>query len=200
MQRSSSAATASSNDHDDAPMSGFELTYNRELIHKASWRGGLEGAFAYTYIHVHDAGPLSASVTRVDDTYAFPQGVLTLCRRPPTRGAIPHPPGRLGTLLNASPSSSTTAVQQDAASITGQRDFSADLFGFRLGPYVEIPLSKRIAFSLSGGFALMYVSSEFSFNQTVTIPGVGSVEQQASGNGSGWLPGGYVAGNFSVAL
>ena len=192
-------AEIGSNDHDDAPMSGFELTYNRELIHKASWRGGLEGAFAYTYIHVHDAGPLSASVTRVDDTYAFPQGV-DVVPSAPYAGAIPHPPGRLGTLLNASPSRSTTAVQQDAASITGQRDFSADLFGFRLGPYVEIPLSKRIAFSLSGGFALMYVSSEFSFNQTVTIPGVGSVAQQASGNGSGWLPGGYVAGNFSVAL
>ena len=49
MQRSSSAATASSNDHYDTPMSGFELTYNRELINKASWRGGLEGAFGYTY-------------------------------------------------------------------------------------------------------------------------------------------------------
>ena len=69
-----------------------------------------------------------------------------------------------------------------------------------MGPYVEVPLSKSIAFTLSGGFALMYVNSELSYNETVTIPGVGSVEHRASGSGSGWLPGGYVAGTFSVAL
>jgi hypothetical protein len=194
MQRSSSAATVRSDDHYDTPMSGFELTYNRELIHKECWRGGLEGAFGYTYMHVHDAGPLSASVTRVNDVYAVPAGVN-----------LP-PPGYTGynnshgALIASSPSSSTTDVLPDAASITGPRDFSADLFNFRLGPYVEIPLSKSIAFTLSGGFALMYVNSEFSFNETVTIPGVGSVEHQASGAGNGWLPGAYVAGNFSVAL
>ena len=38
--------------------------------------------------------------------------------------------------------------------------------------------ARRIAFTLSGGFALMYVNSEFSYNETVTIPGVGSVEHQ----------------------
>ena len=122
-------------------------------------------------------------MTRVDDTYAFPPGVYVVPSAP-YMGRKYH----AGPLLNASPSSSTTTVQQGAASITGQRDFSADLFNFRFGPYVEIPLSKSIAFSLSGGFALMYVNSEFSFDQTVTIPGVGSVEQQPSGTGNGWLP------------
>jgi hypothetical protein len=195
MQRSSSAATASSNDHYDTPMSGFELTYNRELIHKKSWRGGLEGAFGYSYMSVHDAGTQSANVTRVNDTYAF-QG---------NPGEIPPAPytggySRPGSLISASPTSSTTDVLQNAATITGSRDFSANLFSFRLGPYVEFPLSKSIAFTLSGGFALMCVNSEFSYNETVTIPDVGSVEHRASGSATGWLPGGYVAGAFSVAL
>ena len=144
-------------------------------------------------MHVHDAGPLSASVTRVNDVYAVPG------RQSPT--ARIHGVEQFARSANRFfPSSSTTDVLQDAASITGPRDFSADLFSFRLGPYVEIPLSKSIAFALSGGFALMYVNSEFSFDETVTIPGVGSVEHQASGAGNGWLPGGYVAGSFSVAL
>jgi hypothetical protein len=195
MQRSSSAATASSDDHYDSPMPGFELTYNRELIHKKSWRGGLEGAFGYTYMSVHDAGTQPANVTRVNDSYAF-QG---------TPGEIPPAPytggySRPGSLINASPTSSTTDVLQNAASITGSRDFSANLFSFRLGPYVEFPLSKSIAFTLSGGFALMCVNSELSYNETVTIPDVGSVEHRASGTGTGLLPGGYVAGAFSVAL
>jgi hypothetical protein len=193
MQRSSSAATASSNDHYDTPMSGFELTYNRELIDKESWRGGLEGAFGYTYMHVHDAGTQSASVTRVNDTYSLAGG--TVLPPAPYTGLKAGP----GPLLNDSPSRSTTDVQQ-GASITGGRDFSADLFSFRFGPYLEIPLSRSITFALSGGFALVYVSSEFSFNETVTIPGVGSVEHYASSSGDGWLTGAYVAGNFSVAL
>lgn len=82
----------------------------------------------------------------------------------------------------------------------GQNDFSANLLGFRFGPYLEIPLSRSIAFTLSGGFALVYVGSDFSFNETVTIPGVGSVGHAASGSGDAWLPGGYVAGSVSVAL
>lgn len=140
-------------------------------------------------------GTQSASVTRVNDTYSFPPGVYVVPSAP-YRGTYSGP----GPIIIASPTHSTTTVEPNAASITGERDFSADLFNFRLGPYVEIPLSKSIAFTLSGGFALMYVNSDFSFNETVTIPGVGSVEHQGSGAGNGWLPGAYVAGAFSLAL
>ena len=194
MQRSSSAATASSNDHYDNPMSGFELTYNRELIRKKSWRGGLEGAFGYTYMSVHDSGTQYADVTRLNDTYEY--------------GGFPGQPpeaytGRYdmpGAVVHDSPTSRTTDVLPNAATITGSRDFSANLYGFRFGPYLEIPLSRSIAFTLSGGFALVYVESDLSFNETVTISGVGSVNNEGSGSHSGWLPGGYVAGNISVAL
>lgn len=195
MQSSSSAATASSNDHYDNPMSGFELTYNRELIHKKSWRGGLEGAFGYSYMSVHDSGTQSANVTRVNDNYAF-QGSPTEIPPAPYAGGYSRP----GPVIGASPTSRTTDVLQNAATITGSRDFSANLFSFRFGPYVEIPLSKSIAFTLSGGFALMCVNSEFSYDETVTIPDVGSVEHRASGSNTGWRPGGYVAGALSVAL
>jgi hypothetical protein len=195
MQRSSSATTVRSGEHDDVPMSGFELTYNREFIHKKAWRGGLEGAFGYTYMSVHDAGKQSTSVTRVNDTYTFPQGTGTVVPPAPYTGHKSSP----GPVVITSPSSATTQVEQ-GATITGQRDFSAGLYGFRVGPYVEIPLSKSITFSLSGGFALVFVNSEFSYDETVTIPGVGSVEHRASGSDSDWLPGFYVAGNLSVAL
>jgi hypothetical protein len=195
MQRSSSAATVSSGDHYDAPISGVEVTYNRELLAQKSWRGGLEGAFGYSYLSVHDSGTRSASVTRVNDTYAFPGTTVPPAgytgRKDVTIGS--------GSVVGASPTASRTDTDQ-TATITGSRDFSADLFNFRVGPYVEIPLSKSISFTLSGGFALMFVSSEFRYNETVTIPGVGSVQHQASGAGTGWLPGGYVAGNFSIAL
>jgi len=196
MQRSSSAATASSNDHYDTPMSGFELSYNRELVHRDSWRGGLEGAFGYTYVSVHDAATQPASVTRVNDTYSFPAGNGFTVPAAPYTGRKSSP----GALIVASPRSSTTDILPDGASINGTRNFNADLFSFRWGPYVEFPLNERIAFALSGGFALMYVDSEFNYHETVTIPGSGSVGHQASGSANEWLPGGYIAGRFSVAL
>jgi hypothetical protein len=193
MQRSSSEAIASSDDHYDNPMSGFELTYNREFLHKDSWQGGLEGAFGYTYMSVHDAKGLSANVTRIYDTYSFPGGV------------VPELPGYTGTyygpgsLIDTAYNRNTTYIQQ-GASITGNRDFSADLFSIRLGPYIQIPLSQSINVGLSGGFAAMYVNTDFRFNETVTISGVGSVSHSGAGTSNGWLAGGYVAGNVSVAL
>jgi hypothetical protein len=195
MHKSSSSETiSSSEDHYDTPMSGIELTYNRELIRKDAWRGGLEAAFGYTSMSVQGGGTDSASVTQVKEIYTFPPGV-----------AVVPPPGYTGhkssppaaPVIITSPSTSTTDLTSD--SITG-RDFSADLYNLRFGPYVEIPLSKRLAFILSGGFALMEVSSDFSYNETGSISGGGSSTHQASGSGNGWLAGGYVAAAFSVAL
>jgi hypothetical protein len=197
MQRSSSEATASSDNHYDSPTSGFEITYNRELIHKKSWRGGLEGAFGYTYMSIRDSSVQPANVTRVTDVFAFPPTPPPVVPTAPYIGRLDQP---LQQALNYNPISSTTTEILQAASITGQRDFSADLFSLRLGPYIEIPLSKSINFTLSGGFALMYVNSQFSYNETVAIPGLKPLTQQASGSATGWLPGGYVAGTFSVAL
>jgi hypothetical protein len=197
MQRSSSEAIASSNDHFDNPMSGVEITYNRELIRKKSWRGGLEGAFGYNYMSIHDGSVQSANVTRVNDVFAFPAVPPPQVPTAPYIGRLDQP---LQQALDYNPISSTTTEILQGASIAGQRDFSANLFSLRLGPYFEIPLSKSINFTLSGGFALMYVDSEFSYNETVTIPGLKPLPQQASGSATGWLPGGYVAGAFSLAL
>ena len=194
MQKSVSVETASGNDAYDNPMSGVELNYDRELIRKATWRGGLEGAFSYTYMSVHDDPTESAGVTRVNDVYSFPQGGGTVVPPAPYTGRYSLP----GPVIVASPSSSSTVIVQDA-SISGQQDFSADMFGFRFGPYAEIPISKSIALTLGGGFALVCVSSDFSFNQTVTQGGVSAVSA-GSGSHSAWRAGGYVAGTLSLAL
>jgi hypothetical protein len=197
VQRSVSVATADFAEHHDKPMSGFELTYNRELIRKKTWRGGLEGAFGFTHMSVHDGATQSATVARLYDTYSIasadPTDVLPLA---PYRGDRNGP----GALISTSPSSSTPFLVEEGAVVTGQREFSAGIFGIRLGPYVEIPLSKSIAFNLSGGFAAVYVNSEFRYKETATVFGAGSTAHLGSGWNNGWLAGAYVAGNFSVAL
>jgi hypothetical protein len=185
------------------PQSNFELTYNRELLRGKGWRAGLEAAAGYGWLSVHDSRPLAADVNVASDAYAMPidpvtgYGITRFADYPgPHQGDFVHPTGLLSDVATPLPGQ----VVPGGASITGSRQFDADLFGFRFGPYFEVPLSRRVSLDFSGGLALAYVNSTFKFNQTVTIAGVETQSQSGSGSHSGWLPGGYVAGNISVTL
>jgi len=194
-QFTSSPASASSTVNVDDPQSNFELTYNRELLRRKGWRAGLEAAAGYGRVSVNDSKPLAGSFNVASDAYA----AQTVYGSGPFQGGDYLDPNALlgypGTALPG---------QVGAASITGSRHFDADLFSFRLGPDVEVPLSRRVSLNFSGGLALVYVNSTFQFNQTVTLAGVEAQAQPLPSSGSGshsaWLPGGYVAGNISVAL
>ena len=198
-----SPADVSSTGNEATPQSNFELTYNRELLRGKGWRAGLEAAAGYGWLSVHDSRPLAADVNVASDAYAVPidpvtgYGITRFADYPgPHQGDFVHPTGLLSDVATPLPGQ----VVPGGASITGSRQFEADLFGFRFGPYFEVPLSRRVSLDFSGGLALAYVNSTFKFNQTVTIAGVGTQSQSGSGSHSGWLPGGYVAGNISVAL
>src|SRR5205085_4473947 len=72
-------------------------------------------------------------------------------------------------LVGLSPVAHSADAFAGAALITGHREFDAQVFGFRLGPYFELPLSKRWLASLSGGLAVLHVASDFTFDETVSI-------------------------------
>jgi hypothetical protein len=190
---SSSGATTSS--LSDDLQSGFELTYDRELLRKERWRLDFEAAFGYTALDISDNGPLPIGILQITDSYSVPPSGSG---QPfPTSGTYSGSSSGPGAVIGSVPSRAVNVVQGESI---GSRHFDADVFSFRLGPSLEFPLSKKVTAGLSGGFALDYVDSDFSFNETVSIPGVGSVSNAGSGSHSGWLPGGYVAGNLSVAL
>jgi hypothetical protein len=204
MHSSSSAANVNSSGTSDDPVPGFELTYNREWLRKDSWRLSLETAFGYSALSVSDNRTYTAGVTTINDAFGVPPRPAVLGGGP---GVVPSPGPSSGVantpLLDSTPVRSITDVAAGApgsAIISGRREFNANLYGFRLGPGVEIPLSRKLALSVSGGFALVYVESDFSFNENVAMPGVGSAANRASGSGSAWLPGFYVAGSLSLAL
>ncbi len=81
-----------------------------------------------------------------------------------------------------------------SAVTTGERRFNAFIYGFRLGPYVEMSLARRLSCSLSVGLALAVVDSEVSFNETTTVAGL-PITWKGSGRDSDVLLGGFVAGN-----
>src|SRR2546421_297485 len=184
----------------------FELTYNRWLgkAGKANW--GLEGAFNFMSLSIRDNSTLLGNVTVQTDAYAL-NGVIP--PQPPYFGTYegPVPGGPNRPVISDTPIPQAAVLLPNGAIITGERKIDADLYGFRIGPYLDFPLSEKLTLSLSGGFAVVSVQSKFKFNETVAIPNIAatapatvpggpaanSVTRAGSDSHSDFLLGGYGA-------
>jgi hypothetical protein len=181
-----------SKNRQDDPQHGFELSYSRELLRKEKWRLGAEAALGYAAIDVSDSKLLRGSVNRLIDTYTIPEGVIVPAA--PYHGTFTGP----GALIGALPERQTTVLSREAT-ITGERELDSDIYTLRLGPYFELPY-KRLSLLLSGGLTLAVGDTTFSYTETVTIEGSGSVSRSSSGSQTDFLVGGYVAGTLAYAL
>jgi hypothetical protein len=192
MQRASSTGI-NSGDRDEGALPGVELTYNRELGRNQSFRWGLEAAFNYLNLSVKDDQTLQGGARLLTDAYPLlvPEYLL-----PPAgyQGRASGP----AVVIGASPQSrSETSIPE---TVGGSRQFDADIFGFRLGPYLEIPLSKTFSVALSGGLSLAEINSDFRFTETIQVGALTLPSTRGSGSHSDWLAGGYVEGTVSCAV
>lgn len=192
VMNSTSAAPGVSSRESDDPQHGFELTYNRELGHFEKWRWGIEGALNYTAVDIQDNQPRSGSAIRISDAYAltgpFPPGA-------PYQGTEAGP----GYLIGTTPTRTITTIAGGSA-ITGNRQFDANIFGLRVGPYLELPLDDRWSLTFNGGFTFLSVNSNFKFRETVSVAGLPDQTRSGSGSNADFLPGGYFGGNCSYEL
>lgn len=183
------------NDNPDEPIPGIEVTYRRELGRGEKWRWGLEAACNYMRVSVKNSSMVSASATSLTDAYALPAleggGYVTPPPAPYYHGSELSPQGN--PVIGATPVSSMTDTMM--TSISGSRDFDADVIGWRLGPYLEMPLGQKGRLSLSGGLSLAYVMSDFEFNESMTSPMASSLS--GGGSDSDLLVGAYIAGDAS---
>jgi len=109
-------------------------------------------------------------------------------------------PGGGGPLITDIPVSRTSTDIPGEATINGNYNTETQLYGVRLGPYLEYPMGKHWAASLSAGLAVLVENDDFTFNETVTLPGVGTVTHSGSGRDSEWMAGWYVEGMVSYAF
>ena len=191
--KSTTGRKIDSTTHDDDPQHGFELTWDRELgrAKNGKWAWGVEGAFGWTDIEIRDHRPLTGGTRTLID--AFNLG-----------GVAPPPPGHAGTFEGPGPqidSSPNRRFESSASgtSVRGTRDFDGDLFSFRAGPYLDLPLDDRWTISLSAGFAAGVIQGQYLFHQTVTIDG-NSTAQSASGHNTDVLFGGYLSGTIHCKI
>lgn len=210
MSVSSSPAEAVSDGHKDDSSSGFEVYYDRELLRNGAWRFGVEGAFGFGAISINDGRTLYASRNVLFDRFSAAPGVVLLPEDNP-QTPITGP----GPLISDAPTRQELMIP-DGAGITGSRRLEAGMYGFRLGPYVEIPLGRKWSVMVGGGLAVVCLDSEFSFNETVSLPettanltgfpnlvlpGLGPLDNPAGHSSTtDWLVGGYAAGSIIYAL
>ena len=187
-----SATGATAKDRGDDPQLGFQLTYNRELGRNEKVRWGFEAAFGFMNVCVNDSQPIPFGVTRLTDAYPL-NGVI-----PPPAPYYHGPNLSLGgnPVIGATPVTSTAGSV--LGTVNGTRRFEADLYEFRLGPYVEFPLGTNWTVTLSGGLALVDVNSDFSFKETVSVSGIAPAA--GAGSHSDLLFGGYAAANLNYKV
>ena len=185
----SGAGVPSSISDSDNPYPGVELTYDRQLGVKEDWhhmRYGVEGALNYMPISMKNNNPYN--VTIKTDTYAF-GGVP---------GQIPVP-GHQG-LFSGNPGDPVLMVPGTSALTPGgtlltQNHFDADLWGGRLGPYVEFPLGRKLDLRLSGGLAVGLLDGSGSWQEKLSLNGNPLGALSGSGDDFGVLWGYYASLN-----
>jgi hypothetical protein len=183
MSSSSSMGMLSSRDLSEDPQYGVELGYAREWVRWGRARIGVEVAAGYTDIGIEDQRARMGDVMRLTD--AFPlNGVIPPLA--PYAGTFEGPGPLLGTV-----GARETHVVPGTALIEGTRSLDVDLCGFRLGPYIQIPVVDALSLEVGAGLAVAYLDSRYAYRETVTLPGLLPVEQSESSTQRDWLVGGY---------
>jgi hypothetical protein len=195
LSRSTASGNFSSPSFDSNPNFGGELTYDRLLGTKDKLRFGLEAAANYLNLSLHNSSTASGTLSRVTDAYPFTPDTTPPAATPsaPYQGSFGGP----GFVIGDTPVNSTVVIIPGGVIVTGQRQFDADLFGLRLGPYLDIPFHNNFNFWVSGGLAVCWLNGEASWSETVTVTGAGSASSSGSGRDDDLLWGGYVAANVS---
>jgi len=161
------------------PQHGFELSYLRQLgvLGKGLW--GIEMAFNYTDVGLRNSATLTGG-SLIVDAYAL-GGIIP--PEAPYRGSFDVP----GAMISDAP----TRVP---VSIVSRLDTA--VYGFRLGPFLEVPFHQRASVLFGAGLALAIVDGEFAYGQTAAIPGGGNLQQSGQHGQTDLLPGAYLAASL----
>jgi len=186
---------AGGNQSDDLTQIGAELSYNYEIGTKEDWhhlRYGIEAAFNYMPISFSANSFNNVMFTHYTDTYSYTPGTT-----PPgydNPGELPYQGTFQGPnfLINVPPVSSVSSLVSGGSFLIQQK-FDGNLWGLRLGPYIEMPLTERLSLHLSGGLAAGLLDANASWRETFTVADTGaSVSRTGGGDDANVLWGYYV--------
>jgi hypothetical protein len=159
---------------------GFELGYGYDFwkFGKEEYpiRVGVEGSFTASAIGLDSRNTVTGLRSRISDRFAFPPGVVP--PGPPYNGpfAGPVPPNPSAPLILTNIISRTSSTE----TVTDSQHVNLDgtFWGFRLGPYVEIPWpGYRHSFDVGFGLSMVNVDAKLSYEDRFTTTGLGGPPQ-----------------------
>lgn len=175
---------------------GFELVYEEVLgrWHMSEKRRANIGvliSFGYMRLGQQDSGSLAGLVGLTTDKYATGAVLPPLA---PYAGSF----GAAGPLIPDVPADrALTAV---AATGTVNNKLEGSLYGFNIGPFIEIPLHDKVSLTLGGGLGVVYASTTYSFTETVVVPAVVTATRSGRVSADDWLFTAVAKANLYVAL
>jgi len=184
-------------DIDENPNYGGEIVFTRMIERIGHFNLGFEFAANYTSLSFNDSSPHDASLAHTTDAYPFTPGTTPPTATPgsPYQGTFQGP----GFVVGDTPVSSTSTPIPGGATTTGQRQFDANVWGFRIGPCVELPVNEKLTVSLSGGVAGGIIDAKVSWNEHVAS-GTSFANLRGSGQDLDMLWGYYIAANVALEL
>ena len=180
----------------DDPQYGFELSYGR-VLRTFDMGGakplnvGLMGAFGMTMLDIRNNSTIKGLTTGVTDTYDL--SGLPIIPDAPFSGSAPTPGGPWPLMIPDAPSPS---VDHPMATATERMKVDGNLYGFKVGPFFELPLGQVFAVQVQGGFAALLADTTFTYSETIDIGG----RYTGSRSKNEWRYGGFVEGQVSVSL
>jgi opacity protein-like surface antigen len=181
---------------------GFEIGYTRrlgKLGKKKKWIYGIEAAVSWMNLCLRDTSGYSGN--GVQDAYPYfpgtnPPNSPTANGQPYQGPFAPALTGPQFALISDTPITSAIVP----ITLQGHRQFDADIWGFRIGPFLERPIGKRCKVQFQGGLALALVSANASWSQNLTVNGVSDASFSGKGSGDDLLWGFYLGANFSYQI
>ena len=181
---------------DNIAQYGFEIGYGREL-----WRFGredypirvgIEGSFSASALRLDENNTISGTVTRFSDRFSLGSVIPP---NPPYNGPFrgPEPPNPSAPLISTNRLSRTTTTE--TATSTQRSEIEGTYWGFRLGPFIEVPWpGYRHSFSGGLGLAMINADATLSYEESFTITGLGGPPQPRSDaqSSQAWLFGFYL--------
>lgn len=194
-ERTTLVGGSSGSSSKDADVSfGGEVLLRRELFKRENLRGGLEFGFSYNPVSVSSSSSYTADGERTSYTYNMAAPIDSTFFPPP---GYQGSSSGIGPLINPTPIVGPTTSIPGAVLVTGSRNVDADIFGFRVGPYLELPVTKKFSAAISAGVMVAVIADDVSWTEnfsvnTSTTTGFLNSTSSASESSTGVVAGGYV--------
>lgn len=177
---------------------GFDIVYGRVLgffnlseKRKAAW--GVLGGFGSLDVNLDTTSTVTGTMARSAYRYSL-GGILPPLA--PYAGTYGGP----GPVIDTAVTPVGSAVVPATSTLYSRIDAMA--LGFKLGPFVELPISSRFSVDVSAGVAAVDTLTTYEYQETITIQGMGGPPPVRSEelNHDEWLIGFFANASLSYAL